>query len=85
MRNIAACIAAIPLVVLPATTLAQGATSRDAGAAHAFVERMNAGYKAEYVAPNAAEWVAETYITDDTQMLTARANEAWLKWLAGQI
>ena len=46
---------------------------------------MNAGFKAEYVAPNAADWVAQTYITDDTQMLTARANEGLLKWLAAQI
>jgi peptidyl-dipeptidase A len=57
----------------------------DASAAHAFVERMNADYKKQYIAPSAAEWVAETYITDDTQMLTARANEAWLKWLSDEI
>jgi len=57
----------------------------DAAGAHRFVETLNADYKARYVEPNAAEWVAETYITDDTQMLTARANERWLKWLAEAI
>ena len=52
---------------------------------HAFVEQMNADYKARYIEPNAAEWVAETYITDDTQMLTARANERWLQWLSTEV
>ncbi|HVV97245.1 MAG TPA: M2 family metallopeptidase, partial [Rhodanobacteraceae bacterium] len=51
----------------------------------AFVASMNADYKARYIEPNAAEWVAETYITDDTQMLTARANERWLQWLSAEI
>jgi len=60
----------------------KGATPADA---HAFVEKMNAEFKAQYLQANAAEWVAETYITDDTQMLTARANEAMLKWLSAKV
>ena len=61
---------------------AKGPTPADA---HAFVEKMNAEFKAQYLQANAAEWVAETYITDDTQMLTARANEAMLKWLSAKV
>jgi peptidyl-dipeptidase A len=65
-----------------AAALEKAATPADVGT---FVQRMNADYKARYIEPNAAEWVAETYITDDTQMLTARANERWLQWLSAEI
>ena len=89
MRKLVA-LAAIPLAasalaILPCGVRAQDGTAKDARAVHDFVQRMNAGFKAEYVAPNAADWVAQTYITDDTQMLTARANEGLLKWLSEQI
>ncbi len=73
------------LFALPVLAAQAPAGQPTAADAHAFVQQMNADYKARYVEPNAAEWVAETYITDDTQMLTARANEAWLKWLASEI
>jgi len=53
--------------------------------AHQFVEQMNVDYKSRYIEPNAAEWVAQTYITDETQALTARANERWLQWLSDEI
>jgi peptidyl-dipeptidase A len=72
---------AAPLAAVAATP----AAPPSAADAHAFVERMNADYKARYVEPSAAEWVAETYITDDTQKLTARANERWLQWLSAEI
>ncbi|MEO8460321.1 MAG: M2 family metallopeptidase [Dokdonella sp.] len=49
-----------------------------------FVEQMNTELKAQSIPAAAAEWVAETYITDDTQMLTARANERWLQWLSNE-
>jgi len=67
----------------PMTLAADPAPDKASG--HAFVESMNAGLEARYVEPTAAEWVAETYITDDSQMLTARANERWLKWLSDEI
>ncbi len=74
---------AAPLLAVPSTgSAASVATPADV---HAFVAQMNADYKARYIEPNAAEWVAETYITDDTQMLTARANERWLQWLSDEI
>ena len=90
MRRTVVRLAVFPVATLAVALLSPAAsaaepTARDARAAHAFVERMNSGFKAEYLAPSAAEWVAQTYITDDTQMLTARANEGWLKWLAGQV
>jgi peptidyl-dipeptidase A len=80
----------IALVLATASTAASAAKTKRAKAAtpadaHAFVEKMNAEYKAQYLVASAAEWVAETYITDDTQMLTARANEAMLKWLSAKV
>ncbi len=76
-------IAAAPGIVFGASQgTGEQATAADA---HAFVMQMNADYKAHYLEPNAAEWVAETYITGDTQMLTARANESWLKWLSSEV
>ncbi|HSS05600.1 MAG TPA: M2 family metallopeptidase, partial [Rhodanobacteraceae bacterium] len=72
----------VPLV---AGAAPKGTTKATPAEAHGFVEKMNADYKARYIEPNAAEWVAETYITDDTQALTARANERWLQWLSDEI
>ncbi len=76
-------LACVPLAAAPAKHMTTKAPS--AADAHTFVEKMNADYKARYVEPNAAEWVAETYITGDTEMLTARANERWLQWLSDEI
>lgn len=79
---------ALALCTLPlAATAAAPADAKTptAADAHTFVEKMNADFKARYVEPNAAEWVAETYITDDTQLLTARANERWLQWLSDEV
>ena len=76
------------LAALAAPLLAaapKSATKATPAEAHGFVEQMNADYKARYIEPNAAEWVAETYITDDTQALTARANERWLQWLSDEV
>lgn len=74
--------AASPAGIVGATSPAQTPSAADA---HAFVVSLNADYKAHYVEPSAAEWIAETDITDDTQMLTARANERWLQWLSAQV
>jgi peptidyl-dipeptidase A len=83
LLSIALILATAPMAASAAKTKGvKGATPADA---HAFVEKMNAEYKAQYLEANAAEWVAETYITDDTQMLTARANEAMLKWLSAKV
>jgi len=75
---------AVPLALsaAPKKTTTKPATAADA---HAFVEQMNKDYRTRYLEPNGAEWVAETYITDDTQALTARANERWLQWLSNEV
>jgi peptidyl-dipeptidase A len=89
MRTLPASIAALALALLAHSALvsakSKGAPAPSAADAHAFVEKMNAEYKAQYLQATTAEWVAETYITDDTAMLTARANEAWLKWLSAKV
>jgi peptidyl-dipeptidase A len=90
MTNLRAAIAAslLAATAITATPSAHAADAKKASSAadvHTFVERMNADYKVRAIEPAAAEWVAETYITDDTEMLTARANERWLKWLSDEI
>src|SRR5215467_15435561 len=81
----AALAAAITPLLMGAAPKAPAKKAATPAEVHTFVESMNAEYKARYIEPNAAEWVAETYITDDTQMLTARANERWLQWLSDEI
>jgi len=82
---LAIALATVPFAATAAPSKAPPAKAPSAADAHAFVERMNEEFKAQYVQAAAAEWVAETYITEDTQMLTARANEAMLKWLSAKI
>jgi peptidyl-dipeptidase A len=90
MRFVRASLTAAVLATLvgPLTSTAapkNAAKAPTAADAHTFVEQMNTEYRAHYIEPNAAEWVAETYITDDTQGLTARANERWLQWLSAEV
>ena len=49
--------------------------------ADAFVDRVNAEYKAMYPAMTSAQWLSSTYITDDSQLLAAKANERFLSTL----
>jgi peptidyl-dipeptidase A len=51
------------------------ATAADATA---FVDKLNKDMEPVLREGIAASWVAATYITPDTQLLTARANERWL-------
>jgi len=80
-----AAIAALTIPLLTAAATKDTTKSPTPADVRAFVAGMNTEYKARYIEPNAAEWVAETYITDDTQALTARANERWLQWLSDEI
>ena len=80
-----AAIAALTIPLLTAAATKDTTKSPTPADVRAFVADMNTEYKARYIEPNAAEWVAETYITDDTQALTARANERWLQWLSDEI
>src|SRR5689334_4614376 len=86
MRSIRVALSAAILAALTMPLFAAAPNKvKTAADVHAFLGAMNTDYKARYIEPNAAEWVAETYITDDTEMLTARANERWLQWLSAEI
>lgn len=43
-----------------------------------FIARVNAELKAMYPELTAAQWLSSTYITDDSQLLAAKANEKFL-------
>ena len=58
--SLAAAFAASAATAAPAKKAAKSAPP-SAADAHAFVETMNADYRARYMEPNAAEWVAEGY------------------------
>jgi peptidyl-dipeptidase A len=53
--------------------------------ADAFVKRVNEEYKAASPELNAAQWLASTYINDDSQLLSAKASEQNLNRLNGWI
>ena len=61
-----------------ASTAATGA--QDASA-DAFIKRVNEEMRALYPEITAAQWLAATYITEDTQQLESKANERWLTQL----
>jgi peptidyl-dipeptidase A len=60
------------------------AAATDASA-DAFVKRVNDEYKAASPELNAAQWLASTYINDDSQLLSAKASEQNLNRLNGWI
>ncbi len=54
----------------------------NAAAADRLISEINKQIKTDYPEITAAQWVAETYINDDTQLLTAKANERSLAKLS---
>ena len=46
-----------------------------------FIARVNAEYLAMYPELTAAQWLSSTYISDDSQLLSAKANERYLTQL----
>ncbi|GAB3388656.1 M2 family metallopeptidase [Lysobacter fragariae] len=59
-----------------ATAPAPSVSQAPAGeTADEFVKRINDEYRKIWPEMNAAQWVSSTYINDDTQLLTAKANE----------
>ncbi|MCY7354109.1 MAG: M2 family metallopeptidase [Lysobacter sp.] len=50
-----------------------------------FIARVNAELKAMYPDLTAAQWVSSTYITDDTELLSAKSNERYLTQLKSWI
>lgn len=50
-----------------------------------FVARVNAEMRNIYTELSAAQWISSTYISDDSELLAAKANERWLTRLNGWI
>ncbi|PJK00991.1 peptidase M20 [Lysobacteraceae bacterium NML91-0213] len=50
-----------------------------------FVARVNDEYRALYPETTAAQWLSSTHISDDSQLLAAKASERWLTKLNGWI
>ncbi|MCA1714704.1 MAG: M2 family metallopeptidase, partial [Gammaproteobacteria bacterium] len=50
-----------------------------------FIARVNDEFRAMYAELSAAQWLSSTNITDDSQLLAAKANERWLTQLNGWI
>jgi peptidyl-dipeptidase A len=50
-------------------------------AADAFVGQTNDQFRADYRESTAAQWIASTYINDDSQLIASKANERYLTWL----
>src|SRR5690606_10098584 len=65
---------------MPAEAAAPGtpAAAPEGETADAFIARVNAELKAMYPELTAAQWLSSTYITDDSQLLAAKANEKFL-------
>jgi peptidyl-dipeptidase A len=66
----------------PAAAGSNVPADEDAGA---FVARVNREMQASHAELSAAQWVSSTYITPDTDLLAAKANERWLARLDGWI
>ncbi|WP_147652793.1 M2 family metallopeptidase [Vulcaniibacterium gelatinicum] len=65
---------------------ASGQAAAPAGeTADEFVARVNREYKALYPELTAAQWLSSTYINDDSQLLSAKANERFLAQLRSWI
>ena len=50
-----------------------------------FIARINEEFRNTYAELSAAQWISSTYISDDSEMLAAKANERWLTQLNGWI
>jgi peptidyl-dipeptidase A len=55
--------------------------AREDETADEFITRVNAEYRALYPELTAAQWLSSTYINDDSQLLSAKANERYLAQL----
>lgn len=61
------------------------AAAPSAAEADAFVAGINDDLRKKLPYLSAAQWAQATYITDETQMLSSRANEEWLEYLSGKV
>lgn len=65
-------------IVACVSTPAIAQTNKPAESADQFATRINAELKAMYPEITVPQWLAATYISDDTQMLAAKSDERWL-------
>lgn len=67
----------------PDATTATGASQVDLDkeTADEFIARVNAEFREMYPELTASQWIASTYINDDSQLLAAKGNERWLTQL----
>jgi len=82
VRSALALALAIGLSAGAPAVLAQTA---DAAAADSFVAAINQEIRDNYVEITAAQWVSETYINGDTEVLVAKANERALARLSANV
>lgn len=64
-----------------AATGAAATPDRSNETADQFIARVNEEYKKIYPELTAAQWLSSTYISDDSQLLSAKANERYLSQL----
>ena len=80
LRHALLCLAIAACVSTPA--LAQQAKRpTPSETADQFVARINSELKAMYPEITVPQWLAQTYISDDSQMLSAKSDERWLTLL----
>src|SRR5688572_6038285 len=65
----------------PATTGGTAATAPAGETADQFIARVNDEYRKMYPEMTAAQWLSSTFINDDSQLLSAKANERYLAQL----
>jgi peptidyl-dipeptidase A len=72
-----------PTPSAPATSAAATAPANETP--DQFIARVNNEFRASYAELSAAQWISSTYITDDSELIAAKANERWLTQLNGWI
>ncbi len=80
MRVVIAGITVLGLCITACTKQAGDAAPPTAASADQFISEVNAELLAKQPQWSAAAWVAATYITDDTQRLSAAATEQSLEF-----
>jgi peptidyl-dipeptidase A len=67
------------------TPAATGAAPPAGETADQFIARVNQEYRKSFTELTSAQWLSNTYINSDSEMLAAKANERWLTQLNGWI
>jgi len=67
------------------TPAAASATAPAGETADQFIARVNEEYRKSFTELTSAQWLSNTYINSDSEMLAAKANERWLTQLNGWI